>query len=288
MPYLGRETYYRIVGERKDNGKAPLILLHGGPGSTHNYFETLDKVADLDDRMLVMYDQIGCGNSYLDGHPELWTRETWMNELEELRKYLKLDTCHVLGQSWGGMMCFIYACDYKHEGVKSFIMSSTLPYNKIWEIEQKRRISYMDEESQKAIKEAEESGNYESDAYLKAVDKFMNRYCYDQEKIKQYDCLTRPKKSGGEAYVAGWGPNEFTPIGNLKDYDYKDKMKDIDTPCMIFDGAEDLCSPYIAKMMHDSIPNSEWHLFQYSKHMCFVDENEEYIKVLIDWLNRND
>ena len=58
MPYLGHETYYRIVGERKDNGKKPLILLHGGPGSTHNYFELLDCVADMDDRQLIMYDQI--------------------------------------------------------------------------------------------------------------------------------------------------------------------------------------------------------------------------------------
>lgn len=42
MPFLGFETYYRVVGERKDNGKAPLICLHGGPGSTHNYYEVLD------------------------------------------------------------------------------------------------------------------------------------------------------------------------------------------------------------------------------------------------------
>lgn len=99
MPYLGHDTYYRIVGERKDNGKASLILLHGGPGSTHNYFEILDVVADMDDRQLIMYDQIGCGNSYLDGYPELWTPETWMNELFALREHLGIDECHILGQS---------------------------------------------------------------------------------------------------------------------------------------------------------------------------------------------
>ena len=55
MPFKGYQTYYRIVGEQKDNGKAPLICLHGGPGSTHNYFEVLDNVADDDDRMIIMY-----------------------------------------------------------------------------------------------------------------------------------------------------------------------------------------------------------------------------------------
>ena len=57
MPFHGYQTYYRIVGEQKDNGKAPLICLHGGPGSTHNYYEVLDNVADDDDRMIIMYDQ---------------------------------------------------------------------------------------------------------------------------------------------------------------------------------------------------------------------------------------
>ena len=82
MPFKGYQTYYRIVGEQKDNGKAPLICLHGGPGSTHNYFEVLDNVADDDDRMIIMYDQLGCGKSYLDGHPEMWTQDLWLDELD--------------------------------------------------------------------------------------------------------------------------------------------------------------------------------------------------------------
>lgn len=57
---------------------------------------------------------------------------------------------------------------------------------------------------------------------------------------------------------------------------------------MIFSGAEDLCSPYIAKLMYDAIPNAEWELFPNSRHMCFVDEPEKYKALLIDWLNRHD
>jgi len=78
MPFMGYQTYYRIVGEAK--GKAPLLLLHGGPGSTHNYFEVLDCIAETG-RQVISYDQIGCGKSYLDGHPELWTQKTWIDEL---------------------------------------------------------------------------------------------------------------------------------------------------------------------------------------------------------------
>jgi len=288
MPYLGHETYYRIVGERKDNGKAPLILLHGGPGSTHNYFEVLDCLADMDDRQLIMYDQIGCGNSYLDGHPELWTKETWMGELEALREHLGIDECHILGQSWGGMMCHIYACDFLHKGVKSFILSSTLSYASIWADEQHRRMKYLSQETQEALAKAEETGAFSGDAYETALDEFMQRYCAREYNENDPECLTRPKKSGTEAYVYGWGENEFTPSGSLKDYDYRDKRKNIDVPCLIMSGTDDLCSPIIAKDMHDNIPGSEWHLFPDAKHTCFVDCTEEYIKILIEWLNRHD
>ena len=63
MPFMGYQTYYRIVGKTEE-GKSPIILLHGGPGSTHNYFELLDRVAESG-RAVIMYDQLGCGKSYV-------------------------------------------------------------------------------------------------------------------------------------------------------------------------------------------------------------------------------
>ena len=108
------------------------ICLHGGPGSTHNYFEVLDNVADDDDRMIIMYDQLGCGKSYLDGHPEMWTQDLWLDELDALREHLGLKECHIIGQSWGGMMQIAYAIERGAEGVKSFIISSGHPSSSLW------------------------------------------------------------------------------------------------------------------------------------------------------------
>ena len=109
MPFKGFQTYYRIVGEATP-GKAPLLCLHGGPGSTHNYFEVLDCLAE-DGRQIISYDQIGCGNSYIEGHPELFTNEVWQEELVAIRKHLGLDEVHLLGQSWGGMLEIAYMAD---------------------------------------------------------------------------------------------------------------------------------------------------------------------------------
>ena len=289
MPFMGYETYYRIVGKRADNGKAPLICLHGGPGSTHNYFEVLDNIADDDSRMVVMYDQLGCGLSYLDGHPELWTKETWMNELFALREYLGLDECHIIGQSWGGMMQICLGIDYKEEtkGVRSFIISSGHPSSSLWEKEGLRRIAMMPQEMQDAIYSALSTGDFSGEAYDAAVAEYMARYCDFWEKDLP-ECCTRPKKSGAEAYVYGWGPNEFAPTGSLKDFEYIDRLGEIEVPSLIMSGISDLCSPLVAKTMHDGIDGSEWILWERARHTCFVDRHDDYCAELIRWMNRYD
>lgn len=287
MPFLEYKTYYRVVGKNTGN-KKPLVLLHGGPGSTHNYFEVLDRIAEEDGRRLVMYDQIGCGNSYVENRPDLWNSKVWIEELIELRKHLGLDEIHLLGQSWGGMQTLEYVCNYKPEGLKSIILSSTLPASWLWAEEAQRMIAQMPQDMQDAIKKATESGDYSSPEYQAAEAEYMRQHCAGEVTENDPECLRRPKKAGRESYVVGWGPNEFTPLGTLKDYDVIDQLGDIKEPALIINGGNDLCTPYVAKFMYDRIPNSEWELFRTCRHMCFVEDNDHYVEVLKKWMNKND
>jgi proline iminopeptidase len=287
MPFLEYKTYYRVVGKNTGN-KKPLVLLHGGPGSTHNYFEVLDRIAEEDGRQLVMYDQIGCGNSYVENRPDLWNSKVWIEELIELRKHLGLNEIHLLGQSWGGMQTLEYVCNYKPEGLKSIILSSTLPASWLWAEEAQRMIAQMPQDMQDAIKKATEFGDYSSPEYQAAEAEYMRQHCAGEVTENDPECLRRPKKAGRESYVVGWGPNEFTPLGTLKDYDVIDQLGDIKEPALIINGGNDLCTPYVAKFMYDRIPNSEWELFRTCRHMCFVEDNDHYVEVLKKWMNKND
>ena len=287
IPFMGHQTYYRIVGEEYTE-KTPLVLLHGGPGSTHNYFEVLDFLAEEDERQFIMYDQIGCGNSYLDGHPELWTRETWVQELITLREALNLKEIHLLGQSWGGMLALEYVCNYAHEGIKSLILSSTLSSSQLWGMEQARMIKELPEEMQQAIRTAAETGNYDAPEAKAAEAEYMLRHAGGPYGEDAPECLTREKRSGREAYVVGWGPNEFTPLGTLKDYNVTEKLCTIKEPALIISGGNDLCTPYIAKTMFDRIPNSRWELFRTCRHSCYVEDLPRYSRILRSWLNEND
>ncbi len=284
MPFIGYQTYYRIVGESSD--KAPLLLLHGGPGSTHNYFEVLDCIADTG-RQVVSYDQIGCGNSYLDGHPELWTLQTWIDELIALRDYLHLDHVHILGQSWGAMQAIAYAIDNNPTGVKSMILSSGHASSSLWASEQHRLIKYMSAEDQEAIRQAEATGKWDHPDYLLANEHYFELYVTSIDENSP-ECLRRPKRAGKEAYLYGWGPNEYVPTGSLGNFEYIDRLGEITQPCLIFSGTEDLCTPAVARAMYEGIPGSRWELMQECRHMCFVDRHEDYCRILEPWLAQHD
>ena len=287
LPFRGYQTYVRIAGKRTGN-KKPLLLLHGGPGSTHNYFELLDALAEEDGRELVMYDQLGCGRSFVEGHPELWTAETWAAELIQLRAALGLDECHMLGHSWGGMLLLDYVCHYAHSGVKSILLSSTLPSSRMWGEEQHRMIAELPEEMQRAIEAADAAGDYSSPAYRAANAEFMLRHAESAPGPDAPECLRRPRKLGRESYRVGWGPNEFTPLGTLKDYDVTGELQSIREPALILSGGNDLCTPYIAKYMFDRIPDARWELFRTCRHMCFVEDTPRYTALLKEWLNARD
>lgn len=283
MPFKGYQTYYRVVGQSTP-GKFPLLLLHGGPGSTHNYFELLDSLAE-EGRQIISYDQIGCGNSYVDGHPELWTTETWIEELVALRRYLHLDRIHLLGQSWGGMMILAYLIDHKPQGIVSAILSSTLSSSALWSHEQHRLISFMPKEEQEAIKQAETTGNYTSADYIKANDHYTLLHACSPATVDSPECLWRKKRFGTESYETAWGPNEYTPLGNLRTFNYTDRLKEIQEPCLVISGTNDESTPLVAKTMADGIPHSKWALLDGARHMTFVDNNYEYCKLLSQWMN---
>lgn len=299
MSFMGYETYYRVVEGREgvvDEDKAPIILLHGGPGSTHNYMELFDCLADTG-RKVISYDQIGCGESYLDGHPELWTMDTWYNELASMMDYLHIRRCHVLGQSWGGMLLLEYLVrmedarargEYKGPEIVSAVLSSTLSSSQLWGKEQHRMIAYLPENEQAAIRKAEETGNFDTPECQAATEHYMELHCAGPYTENDPECLRRPKRYGHESYVVGWGDNEYTPSGTLKNFDLTDHLKDITVPCLIMSGTNDLCTPYVAKTMADGIPDSKWYLFRGARHMCFADQHDKYCEILEGWMTEKE
>lgn len=288
VAFGSHRTWWRAVGDL-DADRPPLLLLHGGPGSTHNYFEVLDHLAAETGRAFVTYDQLGCGNSYVDGRPDLWVAQTWVDELENLRERLGLSRVHLLGQSWGGMLALTYLLDRSPHGVCSVVLSSTLSDSQLWGREQHRMARQLPADQLAALEQAEATGDYAAPAYLAALDRYMRLHCADTSYGPDApECLRRPKRSGLEPYRMAWGPNELTPTGTLASWTCTDRLHEIAVPALVVSGTDDLCTPLVAKTMVDRLPHARWELMAGCRHMCFVDDHEAYCRLLADWLERHD
>ena len=116
----------------------------------------------------------------------------------------------------------------------------------------------------------------------------MKLHSADEANTNSPECLRRPKRVGTVSYETAWGPNEYTPNGNLKDYDYTQKLQGVNTPSLITSGTNDLCTPLVAKTMADNLPHASWHLFNGTRHMSFVEQTSAYEHLLQSWLNQHD
>lgn len=288
MDFLGYRSYYRIVGDLSAPNP-PLILLHGGPGSTHNYMEILDPLALATNRAIISYDQLGCGKSFVEHRPDLWKLSTWMDELACLCEHLKLSSFYLLGQSWGGMLALNYALEGSKAGLKGLILSSTLPSSKLWALENHRQAAMLPAHEWSALCKAEQTNSYDSPAYQQAIDHFMLMHCCDLSYDETApECLRRKKISGEESYLTAWGPNELVASGTLASWDVIARLPEISVPALIISGTDDECTPYIAKTMYDGIPHASWELFRGCRHMCFVEDTKHYLDVVSAYLLKTD
>lgn len=139
LPFRGMRTWYRVVGDLPDDavpGKLPLLLLHGGPGMPSDAFEPLEVLA-RSGRPVVTYDQIGCGRSDRPRDTSLWTVETFVEELAEIRAALGLSRVHLLGWSWGGILALEHVLR-QPQGVASLTLASAPASAPLWTAEVQR------------------------------------------------------------------------------------------------------------------------------------------------------
>jgi len=156
----GGKVWYRIVGANRKG--IPLLTLHGGPGAPHDYLEPLEALGD--ERPVIFYDQLGCGNSDKPNDISLWTIERFVEELKQVRAALDLTKVHMLGQSWGTMLATDYMLT-KPEGVVSLILSSPCLCAPRFTQDTRTYLSELPENIQKTINESEARGDFDSKEY---------------------------------------------------------------------------------------------------------------------------
>jgi L-proline amide hydrolase len=273
VDFGGYRTWYRIVGDLRS--ATPLLALHGGPGSTHNYFGPLEGLADQ--RPVVLYDQIGCGNSDRPTDIE-WRVDVFRDEVAAVREQLGLDRIHLLGTSWGGMLAQEHFFSGA-QGIASLILSSTLANLALWNEEQWRLRSMLPDEVIEVLDRHEQAGTYDDPEYEQAMDAYFDRHFYrgpqPRAELEAMDAGRAP-----DVYRAMQGPNEWTTTGALKGWDIRDRLHEIDVPTLVVRGRYDMCTDRIAAELVDGIAGAREVVLEHSSHTPALEESELYLQVV--------
>ena len=283
----GVMIYYEEFG----NGK-PLMIVHGGPGATHDYF--LPHLLPLARHYrLIFIDERGSGKSQKLEDVKQYTVENMVEDVEAVRKALGLGKMALLGHSFGGVLAEAYALKYQ-ENLSHLILcstfSSTSLMNKVFvkikenmSPELRDRINKMESEGLFGHGLPYEQNRY-TDEYMKAAwGEGYFPYIYQRNPDPDYD-----PTSGGLAwtlYREMWGSDgEYVIDGNLKSVEYTDRLSTIEVPTLINCGDHDECDPSLSELMHEKIPGSKLVIFPQSGHLTFIDQPGLFMKSIEDFL----
>jgi L-proline amide hydrolase len=281
-------TWYRVTGDLAVESQAPLVVLHGGPGGTHDYLLSLVDLAD--GRPVVHYDQLGSGRSthYPDRGAEFWTPELFVRELHNLVDALGIaGRHHVLGQSWGGFLAEEYAFT-QPAGLRSLVLADTAASWADFATEAGRLREQLPADVQATLAKHEEAGSYDDPEYMQACMAFYDRHVcripWTPEVLATFEYLEQDPT----VYRTMNGPSEFHIIGSCKAWQVKDRLHEIRVPTLMVSGRHDEATPALQQVLLDGIAGSEWVCFEESSHMPHVEERERYMQVVGDFLARHD
>jgi proline iminopeptidase len=274
----GGRVWYQVVGS---GDTVPLLVLHGGPGFPHNYLKPLGNLSD--DRPIVFYDQLGCGNSDRPEDPNLWRSERFVEELVKVKKVLDIERVHILGHSWGSMLATDYALS-QPEGIVSLILASPALSIPRWYEDVTAYRKQLPSEVQDVLDRHEAAGTTDSEQYEAAVMEFYRLHLCRLDPWPEV--LEQTLVGAGlEVYHTMWGPSEFYITGNLADYDRTNRIGELVVPTLFTCGRYDEASPDTTAWYQSLIPQAKIAIFENSSHMPHLEEMESYLQVVRKFLN---
>ncbi|MBK7302472.1 MAG: proline iminopeptidase-family hydrolase [Saprospiraceae bacterium] len=271
-----------------NNPKIKLLLLHGGPGTGHEYFECMESFLPQEGIEFIYYDQLGTCNSDKPTDTSLWDLSRSVDELEQVRKALHLDSSnlYLLGHSWGGILAMEYALKYQQhlKGlIISDMMSDAKAYGKYADevLSKKLPATVLD-----TIRAIEHRKDFSNPQYMELLmphfyEKFICRIPLDQwpEPVNRSFA-----KLNQQQYVIMQGPSEFGIAGKLENWDRSNDLKQIKVRTLIIGATYDTMDPAHMEWMSKQISGALFHLCPNGSHMCMWDDQQSYFKGLIGFL----
>lgn len=289
-PPIAREGYVDVEGgriwyERMGDGPGtPLIVIHGGPGSSS--FGLKGWAVLGDERPVIRYDQLGAGKADHPTDTTLYTVARYVRELQALRDTLGLDEVHLYGRSWGAMLLEAYMAT-DPTGVRSVVLSSPLVTTAQWEADADSLIRLLPDSMQQAIATHEAAGTTDHPAYQAAMEAYYDRHLRRTPPRAPADRDSARAMSGSFVYGYMWGPSEFTATGTLKTFDATDALRNhIRVPALFVTGEFDEATPASTRAFSAMVPGAEFEVIPGAGHSTENDNPEVLFRTVRDFLRR--
>jgi proline iminopeptidase len=279
------KVWTKRVGE---NPHVKLLLLHGGPGATHEGFEIFERYLPDAGIEFYYYDQLGSYFSDQPVEPELWTIDRFVDEVEQVRQALGLDrsSFFVLGASWGGILAIEYALRYQ-EHLKGLVISnmmSSCPAYNAYATDV--LMPAMDQPALAEIKDLEARGDTENPRYTELLLEHHYRHHVLRMPVDQWpDAVNRLiAHINTDIYVRMQGPSELGMSGTLLDWDRTEDLARIEVPTLVIGARHDTMDPEWMAMMARRLPRGRYLECPNGSHLACWDDPEVYFRGLIDFL----
>jgi len=271
-----------------NNPKIKLLLLNGGPGATHEYFECMESFLPGEGIEFIYYDQLGTGNSDNPDDTALWDLPRFVEEVEQVRQALKLDkdNFYLLGHSWGGILAAQYALKYQ-QNLKGLIISnmmmSAIEYDKYAD---EVLAKQMDPKVLAKIREIEEKKDFENPEYMELlVPNFYSKHILRLDPSLWPEPVNRSfGKINQSLYVTMQGPSEFGLSGKLEKWDVTKELPKITVPTLSIGAKYDTMDPEHMKWIATQVKNGTYLYCEKGSHMAMYDDQQTYMTGLIKFL----
>jgi proline iminopeptidase len=273
-----------------NNPTVKLLLLHGGPAATHEYFEAFDSFLPAAGIENYYYDQLG---SFYSDHPDddsLYELPRFVEEVEQVRLALRLrrDNFYLLGHSWGGILATEYALKYQQH-LKGLVISNMMSSIPAYvEYANKVLMPTMDQQVLAEVKALEAKKDYKNPRYMELLmPAHYEKHILRRPAAEWPDPVNRAfAHLNDKIYIPMQGPSELGASGKLEKWDRSKDLAKITVPPLVFGAEHDSMDPKHMEWMSKQLPNGEHLHCPNGSHMDMYDDQETYMKGLIAFLGK--
>lgn len=271
-----------------NNPTIKVLLLHGGPAATHEYFESFDSFFPQEGFEYYYYDQLGSYYSDKPSDSSLWTTARFVEEVEQVRQALRLDSTNffILGSSWGGILALEYALKYQRnlKGlIISNMMSSAIDYGRYADEVLAKQMDPKVLEEVRALESANDFGN---PRYMELL--LPHFYTQHLCRLPLEDWPEPVNRSfahlNGTIYTLMQGPSEFGISGRLATWDRKADLKNINVPTLMIGAQHDTMDPTHMEWMAGQVKRGRYLYCPNGSHLSMWDDQEHYFPGVVKFI----